>query len=215
MVQWIINSFAASEERHITGELVKTAKTLLDDPDAEPWMEHLEVLDDPPQNVPGQFGKQRPRIDIEFVTVVRGKRPRFLIEAKRLYRSDSVGQYDGTGGLQMFVDGQYAADWPSAGMTGYVQTKTCGEWTWPPAWQNRDAGRQNGLGTCRLERRRVEDGSGFRAPPLTTRLGRDQDLPFAARFYLGVECNPCVLDLGHVKARRNAPKPNGFQITDK
>ena len=122
------HSLAKAEEPHITGELVKTAKILLEDPDAEPWMEHLDVLDDPPQNVPNQFGKQRPRIDIEFATVVRGKRPRFLIEAKRLYRSDSVSQYYGTEGLLMFVKGQYAAEWPSAGMLGYVQTKTCAEW---------------------------------------------------------------------------------------
>lgn len=122
------HSFAAAEEPHITGELVKTGKILLEDPDAEPWMDHLDVLDDPPQNAPDQFGKQRPRIDIEFVTVVRGKRPRFLIEAKRLYRSDSVSQYYGTGGLLMFVRGQYGAEWPSAGMLGYVQTTTCAEW---------------------------------------------------------------------------------------
>jgi hypothetical protein len=122
------HSFAASEEPRITGELIRTAKILLEDPDAEPWMEHLDVLDDPPQNVSGRFGKQRPRIDIEFVTVVRGKRPRFLIEAKRLYRSDSVSQYYGTGGLLMFVNGQYGAEWPSAGMLGYVQTTTCTDW---------------------------------------------------------------------------------------
>ncbi|MGO4879388.1 MAG: hypothetical protein ACLP59_01030 [Bryobacteraceae bacterium] len=78
------HSLATAEEPHITGELVKTAKILLEDPDAEPWMEHLDVLDDPPQNAPDQFGKQRPRIDIEFVTVMRGKRPRFLSELNRV-----------------------------------------------------------------------------------------------------------------------------------
>lgn len=54
---------------------------------------------DAPQNVPGRFGKMRPRIDFEFVYVVRGRRPGFHIEAKRLYRSDSINEYFESGGL--------------------------------------------------------------------------------------------------------------------
>jgi hypothetical protein len=68
------------------------------------------------------------RIDIEFVTTGRGKRPRFLIEAKRLYRSNSVNEYFAAGGLQMFVQGHYSSEWPSAGMLGYVQSATCVTW---------------------------------------------------------------------------------------
>jgi hypothetical protein len=195
------HSFAAAQEPHITGELVKTAKILLEDPDAEPWMEHLDILDDPPQNVPDQFGKRRPRIDIEFVTVVRGKRPRFLIEAKRLYRSDSVSQYYGTGGLLMFVNGQYGAEWPSAGMLGYVQTTTCAEWLdqlaaglakgktemllvnadWEPAgWSD------EGLKTVRVSgHRRARQG-----------LGEIEIFHMLLDFTEGVECSPSVLDLG-------------------
>ena len=107
---------------------MKCAKVLLEGPEADSWMERLEVLDDPPQNASNRHGKKRSRIDIEFVTVVRGRRPRFLIEAKRLYRSDSVSQYFGAGGLQMFVHGHYAAEWSSAGMLGYVQTDSCATW---------------------------------------------------------------------------------------
>src|SRR5271157_2966485 len=91
-------------------------------------MEQVEVKDDPPQNVPGRFGKKRPRIDIEFVHVIRGRRPRFHVEAKRLYRSDSVNEYFGPAGLGMFVEGAYAAEWPSAGMLGYVQSDDCVAW---------------------------------------------------------------------------------------
>lgn len=36
-----------AEEPHITGELVKSAKVLLESPEADSWMEHLELLDDP------------------------------------------------------------------------------------------------------------------------------------------------------------------------
>jgi hypothetical protein len=119
-------SMCAAEEPHITGELVKSAKVLLEGLEAESWMEHIEVLDDPPQNAPNQFGKKRPRIDIEFVTTGRGRRPRFHIEAKRMYRSDSVSKY--LAELQVFVDGYYAAEWPSAGMLGYVQSTNCATW---------------------------------------------------------------------------------------
>lgn len=122
------NNLGLAEEPHITGELVKAARDILEGETAEPWMEHIEVLDDPPQTLPGRQGKSRPRIDIEFVQTLHGKRPRFHIEAKRLYRSDSVNEYFGTGGLQMFIGSQYAAEWPSAGMLGYVQSEDCTTW---------------------------------------------------------------------------------------
>jgi hypothetical protein len=76
----------------------------------------------------GCYGKNRPRIDIEFVRTGRGVRPRFHVEAKRLYRSDSVNEYFGSSGLRMFLDGKYAGSWPSAGMLGYVQSDTCAVW---------------------------------------------------------------------------------------
>ena len=122
------NKLGVAEEPHITGELVKAARDILEGEAAESWMEHIEVLDDPPQTLSGRQGKSRPRIDIEFVQTLHGKRPRFHIEAKRLYRSDSVNEYFGTGGLQMFISGQYAAEWPSAGMLGYVQSENCTTW---------------------------------------------------------------------------------------
>ena len=122
-------ALANEEEPSITGLLVQRAKAIIESNDAEQWMEHLEVADDPPQNdQPDRRGKRRPRIDIEFVEVRRGPRPKFHVEAKRLYRPDSVGEYMGTGGLGMFLDGAYASMWPSAGMLGYVQTRTCTEW---------------------------------------------------------------------------------------
>ncbi len=120
---------STEEEPAITGLIVASAKELIEMEDAEPWMEYLIVLDDPPQNDdPDRLGKGRPRIDIEFVETRRGLRPRFHVEAKRMYRSDSVNEYLGPSGLGMFVSGHYASDWPSAGMLGYVQTDNCGTW---------------------------------------------------------------------------------------
>ena len=117
-----------AEEPHITGEIIREAQEIMEGEQAEAWMDHIEIKDDPPQNVPGRVGKKRPRIDFEFVQVGRGRRPRFHIEAKRLYRSDSVNEYFGDGGLLMFVEGTYAAEWPSAGMLGYVQSDDCAVW---------------------------------------------------------------------------------------
>jgi hypothetical protein len=121
-------SLKTAEEPHITGELVRFARALIEGDEAEPWMEHMEVLDDPPQALAGRYGKNRPRIDIEIVRTGRGMRRRFHIEAKRLYRSDSVNEYFGPSGLQMFINGEYAGSWPSAGMLGYVQSDTCAIW---------------------------------------------------------------------------------------
>jgi hypothetical protein len=123
-----IRSLQAAEEPHITGELVRLSRALIESGEADPWMEHMEVLDDPPQSLPGRYGKKRPRIDIEFVRTGRGVRSRFHVEAKRLYRSDSVNEYFGPSGLQMFITGNYAPGWPSAGMLGYVQSDTCATW---------------------------------------------------------------------------------------
>ncbi len=121
---------ASQAEPSITGLLVAAARELTEMEDAEPWLNALVVLDDPPQNDnPRRFGKARPRIDIEFVEVRgNGRRPRFHVEAKRLYRSDSVNEYLGAGGIGMFVNGSYASEWPSAGMLGYVQTSSCASW---------------------------------------------------------------------------------------
>jgi hypothetical protein len=121
-------SFKSAEEPDITGELVRLAKTLIESNEAEPWLDHIEVLDDPPQTLVGRLGKRRPRIDIEIVRTGRGKLPRFHIEAKRLYRTDSVSEYLGPSGPQMFIRGEYAGSWPSAGMLGYVQSEGCTSW---------------------------------------------------------------------------------------
>jgi hypothetical protein len=104
-------------------------RDVVESEDAETWMQLFHVSDDPPQNVPGKLGRSRPRVDIEFERLSgRGKRPRFHIEAKRLYRSDSVKEYFGEEGLGCFIIGRYAAKEAAGGMLGYVQTLTSAEW---------------------------------------------------------------------------------------
>jgi hypothetical protein len=118
----------AAEEPHITGEIVGCIREALEADNAEPWMQNFDIYDDPPQNIAGKFGKHRPRIDIEFIHVMRGPRPRFHIEAKRLHRPRSINEYFGDAGLGMFIAGTYAAGEPSAGMLGYVQTEDSQVW---------------------------------------------------------------------------------------
>jgi hypothetical protein len=118
-----------AEETSITGELVRGVREVLESEDAEAWMQNFEVLDDPPQNIPGKLGRSRPRADIEFVRLSgRGKRPRFHIEAKRLYRSNSVEKYFGDDGWGCFIVGRYADKEGAGGMLGYVQTDTALDW---------------------------------------------------------------------------------------
>src|SRR5208283_281168 len=71
------HSLRDAEEPHITGELVRSANMLIESDKAEPWMEHMVVLDDPPQAAAVRHGRRRPRIDIEIVRAERGRRPRF------------------------------------------------------------------------------------------------------------------------------------------
>ena len=122
------HNLQTAEEPHITGEIVRSIREVLEAENAEPWMQDFDIHDDPPQNIAGRFGKHRPRIDIEFVRALRGPRPHFHIEAKRLSRAGSINEYLGDEGLGMFVAGTYAASEASAGMVGYVQTENSHTW---------------------------------------------------------------------------------------
>jgi hypothetical protein len=75
-----------------------------------------------------ELGKHRPRVDIEFVLLGRGRRPRCHVEAKRLCRAGSINEYFGADGLGMFVAGTYASGETYAGMLGYVQTENSQIW---------------------------------------------------------------------------------------
>lgn len=120
-----IPSFAAWEEPAITGELVRVTRELLESDDAPAWAVYYSVGDDPPLNVPGRYGKSRPRVDIEFERIgVRGCRPRLRFEAKRLKKETghSVAAYLGAEGMGCFISGKYPLTHDEAGMLGYVQS---------------------------------------------------------------------------------------------
>jgi hypothetical protein len=123
------SAFRVAEETAITGELVKEIAAILESDEAPEWADRFDVHDDPPQNAPGRQGKRRRRVDIAFLFVQRGVRPRLLFEAKRLHDSGCVAAYLGADGLGMYVSGEYAPHDPGAGMLGYVQSGTIKEWS--------------------------------------------------------------------------------------
>lgn len=129
------SAFAASEEDDITGELCRHMQVLTEQSPTEPWMSLYSVHDQNP--VHGVLdsktnrikrGKRRPRLDIRFVSKWAVPNPRFCVEAKRLYRSDSVTSYMDDEGLGAFVAGYYARDDAAGGMLGYVQSDSIDHW---------------------------------------------------------------------------------------
>ena len=118
----------SAQETVITGLLVQAINRLIESDDAPQWMEPFIANDDPPQNSADRLGKRRRRIDIEMVQIQRGKRPRFLFEAKRLSARASLHAYLGKDGLNLYARGEYAAEHTDAGMLGYVQASDPASW---------------------------------------------------------------------------------------
>ena len=122
--------YASSEEPTITGEIVRVMREILERASSPPWVEHYTIHDDPPLHVPDKPGKWRPRVDIEFERVNRGRRSHLRFEAKRLGsgRNHGVGPYLGDDGLGCFTSGRYPLTPPDAGMLGYVQSDDEASW---------------------------------------------------------------------------------------
>lgn len=110
-------------------------KQLTEDEPSEKWMAYYSIHDQDPVNeklnpTTGKIrlGKRRPRLDIRLVNKKSIPNPRFCVEAKRLYRSNSVAEYTNDEGLGAFVGGYYAKEDNAAGMMGYVQKESVAEW---------------------------------------------------------------------------------------
>lgn len=112
---------ASKEEPDISGLIVKSCRQWFDDPGSPEWTKSYFVTEEKHEDRSALQGMKRPRIDIHIETSEPRPRPRFVFEAKRLYRSDSVAEYVGKKGLGALCDGTYAAEAPAAGMLGYVQ----------------------------------------------------------------------------------------------
>jgi hypothetical protein len=122
------SSFSKTEEEVVTEELVVAIRDAIETAGAATWMQRYDVSDDVHVRHPKRSGKKRPRVDIEFMSMRPGRRPRLHFEAKRLGKRHTVGQYAGRTGLGCIIGGDYARDHEEAGMLGYVQSGTCDGW---------------------------------------------------------------------------------------
>lgn len=127
--------YQTAEEDDITGDLCDHMKHLTEIAPTERWMGHFSIHDqDPSSNVPStktglpRKGKRRPKIDIRIVCKHQVPNRGYCIEAKRLYRSDSVSEYLDDEGIGAFILGEYAKDDEHGGMVGYVQTGKMQDW---------------------------------------------------------------------------------------
>jgi len=124
-----------SEEDDITGDLCKHMRHLTEMAPTERWMARFSIHDqDPGNDVPSvktglpRKGKRRPKIDIRIVCKHRVPNRGYCIEAKRLYRGDSVSEYANDEGVGAFICGDYASNDGCGGMIGYVQTGEVVDW---------------------------------------------------------------------------------------
>ncbi len=121
--------YQSAEEEDITGDLVKELDAITQDRSYPRWVGNLLLCEDPRVNVDGRKGKRRQKIDIEFVRIQHGPRPRFYFEAKRLSAgTHAIGKYLGSEGLGEFLVGNYGHEVNEAGMLGYIQTHTPESW---------------------------------------------------------------------------------------
>jgi hypothetical protein len=124
-------SFAKSEEEDITGKLKEAIERIIEtSTNAPPWVDRYTVYDEEKPSGTPKLGKRRPRIDITIKRrwKLREPHPRFRFEAKRLRADKRYSPYFGKEGIGCFLRGVYPLTHPDAGMIGYVQAGTLGEW---------------------------------------------------------------------------------------
>jgi hypothetical protein len=114
-------ALVSKQEPAISGMIVTQSRVWLSDPRSPEWSRNYFVTEEKYEDNSSLDGMDRPRIDIHIESSEARPRPRFVFEAKRLYRGDSVAEYVGEKGLGAFRDGRYGGDSLAAGMLGYVQ----------------------------------------------------------------------------------------------
>jgi hypothetical protein len=115
--------FARAEEEHITGELVDAIDDVLNS-GIPRWAGRYFVHEEPRERHKTRKGKGRKRLDSSEVK----PRARLRFEAKRLGPNHGTSLYLGGEGIQRFLDGRYARNDSIAGMLGYIQVGTPGDW---------------------------------------------------------------------------------------
>lgn len=118
-------------EEEITGLIVEAMREKLKDPTIpERFYDRYSVGEEKPLAVEGRTGKRRRKLDIVVESnLPRESRPEYVFEAKRLRKNGyPIGKYVGEDGLQCFIKGVYASQYPEAAMVGYVQSDATSYW---------------------------------------------------------------------------------------
>lgn len=119
-----------TEETEITSHIYEAIQDIIEDPRSTFDWTNFEVSEDAKVRKPSVYGKFKPRIDIIVILLgIRGLRPKYLFEAKRLRASGyPVSKYIGSEGVQCFTTGLYAKEFPEAAMLGYIQSNSIILW---------------------------------------------------------------------------------------
>jgi len=117
------------QEEEITGLIVEAIEKRLDNPSTPEKFDRYSIDEEKPIAVEDRKGKKRRRLDLVVVSAHTRPRPKYIFEAKRLRKNSyPIGKYVGEDGLQCFVKGVYASQYPEAAMVGYVQSDTASYW---------------------------------------------------------------------------------------
>jgi len=117
------------EEEEITGFIAEAIQKRLSFPSCPRWCQRYTLKEDNPVPGKGLTGKHRKVPDFIFEITVP-PRPWYIFEAKRLrqHKNFRESYYLGDKGLGRFLRGEYASNYPEAGMIGYVQCDTLDDW---------------------------------------------------------------------------------------
>jgi hypothetical protein len=116
-------------EEVITGLIVEAIEARLDAPSTPEKFDRYSIDEEKPIAVEGRTGKNRRRLDLVVVSGHNRPRPKYIFEAKRLRKNGyPIGKYVGQDGLQCFIKGVYAAQYPESAMIGYVQSDSASYW---------------------------------------------------------------------------------------
>lgn len=116
-------------EEEITGLIVEAIEKRLDDPSTPEKFDRYSIDEEKPISVEGRKGKKRRRLDLVVVSGHSRPRPKYIFEAKRLRKNGyPISEYVGKDGLQCYIKGIYASQYPEAAMVGYIQSDAATYW---------------------------------------------------------------------------------------
>jgi hypothetical protein len=119
-------------EEEITGLIRKGIRTKLNE-DLPPRFKFYSPHSEDPEDASDEYGKNRPRIDINIESSGCTPRKHYRIEAKRCARGKFNSKYTidwYADGVRSYVRLRYASDSPEAAVLGLMQSDNAPYWKW-------------------------------------------------------------------------------------